>query len=82
MDGVPVAAAPRLSWETDPMPYHQPPGTAPGHTSGVRTDAPIYARLIQERGDVPTQVRLAAEQALREVEQVMDFRLPHRLAAR
>ncbi|MBT2507807.1 MULTISPECIES: hypothetical protein [Streptomyces] len=38
-----------------------------------KTDAPIYAGLVEERGDVPAEVRQAAEQTLREVELAVDF---------
>jgi hypothetical protein len=36
---------------------------------------PIYDELVEELGDVPTEVRLTAERTVRELEQVMDFRL-------
>ncbi|MFE4851399.1 hypothetical protein [Streptomyces sp. NPDC056689] len=39
-------------------------------------EAPIYSRLIQERGDIPAQVRAAAEQTLRDLERVMPAPLP------
>ncbi|MGW0735218.1 hypothetical protein [Streptomyces sp. NPDC002851] len=35
------------------------------------TDAPIYAQLVEERGDVPTEVRETAEETQREVEQAL-----------
>ncbi|MEU0086576.1 hypothetical protein ACWGI0_10710 [Streptomyces sp. NPDC054802] len=38
-----------------------------------RTDAPIYADLVEERGDVPADVRRTAEETLREMGRVMDF---------
>jgi hypothetical protein len=38
-----------------------------------RTDAPIYADLVEERGDVPADVRRIAEETLREMGRVMDF---------
>ena len=41
----------------------------------MRVDAPIYDRLVRERGDVPTEVRRTAERTWREVEGTMDFRL-------
>lgn len=41
-----------------------------------RTDAPIYDRLVHERGDVPCDVRKTAEETWREVGRAMDFRLP------
>ncbi|MFH8369368.1 hypothetical protein [Streptomyces sp. NPDC018031] len=44
--------------------------------STEQTDAPIYARLVAERGDVPADVRQTAEKTLREVERAMDFRAP------
>ncbi|MFG3475792.1 hypothetical protein QRN89_02325 [Streptomyces chengbuensis] len=37
----------------------------------VWQEAPIYDRLVTERGDVPTQVRREAEQTLRSLEQVI-----------
>ncbi|MDI3403750.1 hypothetical protein [Streptomyces cavernicola] len=36
-------------------------------------EAPIYADLVEERGDVPAEVRQAAEEALREADRVLDF---------
>ncbi|WP_167546461.1 hypothetical protein [Streptomyces flavidovirens] len=42
-------------------------------SSANRAEAPIYAGLVEERGDVPAEVRQAAEETLREVEQAMDF---------
>ena len=39
-------------------------------------DAPIYARLVEELGDVPADVRHTVEQTMREVERTMNFRLP------
>ncbi|MGW0549458.1 hypothetical protein [Streptomyces sp. Wb2n-11] len=42
-------------------------------SSTHHAEAPIYAGLIEERGDVPAEVRQIAEQTLREVEQAMDF---------
>ncbi|MFI6104849.1 hypothetical protein ACIRD2_08190 [Streptomyces sp. NPDC093595] len=41
--------------------------------SAVRGDAPIYDRLIAERGDVPTDVRRVAEETLTQVTRAMDF---------
>jgi hypothetical protein len=46
-----------------------------------RADAPIYARLVQERGDIPAEVRQTAEQTWREVDRAMDFRNRHTSAA-
>ncbi|MEY9842688.1 hypothetical protein [Streptacidiphilus sp. EB103A] len=43
-----------------------------------RTDAPIYAQLVRERGDVPSEARRAAEEALRRSANAVDFRLPWR----
>ncbi|MCX4511052.1 MULTISPECIES: hypothetical protein [Streptomyces] len=42
----------------------------------VWQEAPIYDRLVTERGDVPAQVRREAEHALRTLEQVMRSGLP------
>ncbi|MEU4262807.1 hypothetical protein ACYCCF_29520 [Streptomyces argenteolus] len=38
-----------------------------------RSDAPIYAGLVEEQGDVPAEVRRVAEQTLREVDRALDF---------
>ncbi|MET9622790.1 MULTISPECIES: hypothetical protein [unclassified Streptomyces] len=37
------------------------------------SDAPIYAGLVEELGDIPTEVSRAAEQVLREAGQAVDF---------
>jgi hypothetical protein len=42
------------------------------------TDAPIYAQLVHERGDVVEQARHAAEQTWRDVGQTVNFHLPAR----
>lgn len=44
--------------------------SADGPTAG---DAPIYERLIQERGDVPAQTRQFAERTLRDAERTVNF---------
>ncbi|MDF6017089.1 hypothetical protein [Streptomyces sp. JH34] len=41
------------------------------------TDAPIYAGLVEEQGDVPAEVRRVAEETLLEVESVLDFSALH-----
>jgi hypothetical protein len=41
--------------------------------SAVRGDAPIYDRLIEERGDVPADVRRVAEETLRQLTRALDF---------
>jgi hypothetical protein len=38
-----------------------------------RSEAPIYAGLVDEHGDVLAEVRRVAEQTLREVDQALDF---------
>ncbi|MFD9502736.1 hypothetical protein [Streptomyces sp. NPDC060035] len=38
-----------------------------------RSEAPIYAGLVEEQGDVPAEVRRVAEQTLREVDRALDF---------
>ncbi|MER5632826.1 hypothetical protein [Streptomyces nitrosporeus] len=38
-----------------------------------KTDAPIYAGLVEEQGDVPAEVRRVAEETLREVDRALDF---------
>lgn len=42
----------------------------------ARTDAPIYAQLVLERGDILSETRRAAEEALRRAASAVDFRLP------
>ncbi|MGW1884553.1 hypothetical protein [Streptomyces sp. NPDC002133] len=42
----------------------------------VWQEAPIYDRLVTERGDVPAQARREAEQTLRSLEQVMRSGMP------
>ncbi|MFJ6852854.1 hypothetical protein ACIQM3_20335 [Streptomyces sp. NPDC091271] len=37
------------------------------------SDAPIYAGLVEEQGDVPAEVRRVAEETLLEVESALDF---------
>jgi hypothetical protein len=48
------------------------------HPSGTAqpTGAPIYDRLVRERGDVPAEVRQTAETVLADVARVIDFRRP------
>ncbi|MEV3988806.1 hypothetical protein AB0J57_07840 [Streptomyces sp. NPDC049837] len=41
--------------------------------SAVRGDAPIYDSLIEERGDVPADVRRVAEETLRQLTRALDF---------
>ncbi|MFI1143155.1 hypothetical protein [Streptomyces sp. NPDC020780] len=45
------------------------------------TEAPIYAGLVEEQGDVPAEVRRVAEETLREVDRVLDFSSMRRPAA-
>ncbi|MFF3940510.1 hypothetical protein [Streptomyces phaeofaciens] len=40
-------------------------------------DAPIYARLVAELGDVPAEVERAAAQILKESDRVIDFSSLH-----
>ncbi|MER5363258.1 hypothetical protein [Streptomyces sp. NPDC002785] len=42
-------------------------------TSADRAEAPIYARLVEEHGDVPAETRRVAEQTLREADRAIDF---------
>lgn len=37
------------------------------------SDAPLYAGLVKELGDVPAEVERAAAQLLREADQAVDF---------
>ncbi|GGX73194.1 hypothetical protein [Streptomyces minutiscleroticus] len=41
---------------------------------GDEKEAPIYFRLLQERGDVPAEVRELAERTWRDVGRAMDFK--------
>ncbi|MGW4566971.1 hypothetical protein ACWEN3_32780 [Streptomyces sp. NPDC004561] len=41
-----------------------------GHAWG---DAPIYDRLVQERGDIPADVNAAATRLLRETDRAINF---------
>jgi hypothetical protein len=38
-----------------------------------QTNAPIYARLVQERGDVPADARQTAEETWQKISAVMNF---------
>ncbi|MFE5096810.1 hypothetical protein ACFRCI_42515 [Streptomyces sp. NPDC056638] len=42
-------------------------------SSADRSEAPIYARLVEEHGDVPAETRRVAEQTLREANHAIDF---------
>jgi hypothetical protein len=42
-------------------------------TTAERADAPIYAGLVEEHGDVLAEARRVAEQADREVSEMLDF---------
>ncbi|MFD6280759.1 hypothetical protein ACFWFI_35120 [Streptomyces sp. NPDC060209] len=42
-------------------------------SSAEVSDAPIYAGLVEEQGDVPAEVRRVAEETLLEVESALDF---------
>ncbi|MBW3356769.1 hypothetical protein [Streptomyces sp. 09ZI22] len=37
------------------------------------TDAPIYAGLVEEQGDVLAEVRRVAEEVLRDADRAIDF---------
>ncbi|MGW2748968.1 hypothetical protein [Streptomyces sp. NPDC001450] len=39
----------------------------------TRSDAPIYDRLVAERGDIPAEVNAAAARIMREVGRTTDF---------
>jgi hypothetical protein len=41
--------------------------------SAATGDAPIYERLVRERGDVPAQTRQFAERTLRDSERTVNF---------
>ncbi|MEU5313851.1 hypothetical protein [Streptomyces sp. NPDC021562] len=51
-------------------------------SAAAQSDAPIYERLIRERGDVAADARRTAEATWREVSRAMDFRLPYASAPR
>ncbi len=42
-------------------------------SSADSTEAPIYAGLAEEHGDVPAEVRRVAEEVLREADRAIDF---------
>ncbi|MFH8755631.1 hypothetical protein [Streptomyces atroolivaceus] len=42
-------------------------------SSAEASDAPIYAGLVEEQGDVPAEVRRVAEETLLEVASTLDF---------
>ncbi|MEV4947402.1 hypothetical protein [Streptomyces sp. NPDC053755] len=43
------------------------------HTGRPTGDAPIYATLVRERGDVPAEVKRVAAQVLEEADRVVNF---------
>lgn len=45
------------------------------------SEAPIYAGLVEEHGDVPAEVRRVAEETLREADRAIDFSDVRRSAA-
>lgn len=49
-------------------------------TTAERADAPIYASLVEEHGDVLSEARRVAEQAARDVSEVLDFSRMHSLS--
>ncbi|MCX5416293.1 hypothetical protein [Streptomyces sp. NBC_00059] len=49
-------------------------------SSAETSDAPIYAGLVEEQGDVPAEVRRVAEETLLEVELALDFSAVHAAA--
>ncbi|MFD7745998.1 hypothetical protein ACFV2V_16430 [Streptomyces sp. NPDC059698] len=50
-------------------------------SSADSTEAPIYAGLVEEQGDVPAEVRRVAEEVLREAGRAIDFGAPRTTAA-
>ncbi|MFF9786324.1 hypothetical protein [Streptomyces nigrescens] len=55
-----------------------------GQTASSSTgasDAPIYAGLVEERGDVLAEVRRTAEKVRKEADQAIDFTSSHASAA-
>ncbi|MEU3225273.1 hypothetical protein ABZ695_19225 [Streptomyces sp. NPDC006976] len=45
------------------------------------SEAPIYAGLVEEHGDVPAEVRRVAEETMREADRAIDFSDVRRSAA-
>lgn len=45
------------------------------------SEAPIYAGLVEEHGDVPAEVRRVAEETMREADRAIDFSDIRRSAA-
>lgn len=43
------------------------------HLGRAASDAPIYATLIRERGDVPAEARQVAARVLEEADRAVDF---------
>ncbi|MFB7368461.1 hypothetical protein ACFC0D_01230 [Streptomyces sp. NPDC056222] len=43
------------------------------HMSRAAADAPIYATLVRERGDVPAEARQVAARVLEEADRAVDF---------
>ncbi|OCC10993.1 hypothetical protein A3Q37_03111 [Streptomyces sp. PTY087I2] len=52
---------------------HQTDGESNRMSSADSTEAPIYAGLVEEQGDVPAEVRRVAEEVLREADRAIDF---------
>nr|WP_185907077.1 hypothetical protein [Streptomyces sp. WAC04770] len=42
-------------------------------SSADSIEAPIYAGLVEEQGDVPAEVRRVAEEVLRDADRAVDF---------
>ncbi|KPC65084.1 hypothetical protein [Streptomyces chattanoogensis] len=51
-------------------------------SSAAISEAPIYDRLVEERGDVPAETRRIAEETQREVARAVDFSAVRASAAR
>ncbi|RPK68899.1 hypothetical protein EES43_00830 [Streptomyces sp. ADI96-02] len=76
-DGIAAAVAQHVH-SPPPLPTGRgyPHPMTRGHTnmsSADRTDAPIYASLVEEQGDVPAEVRRVAEEVLRDADRAIDF---------
>lgn len=78
------AAGPGADRDTRTLGHRHPSAaTSAAYAEGIgtvtateSTDAPIYAQLIRERGDVPEDARRTAEQTQREAGRFLNFRLP------
>lgn len=76
-NGIATAAAHHVHSPPPPQTRGGIPLQTDGETnrmsSADSTEAPIYAGLVEEQGDVPAEVRRVAEEVLREADRALDF---------